>query len=61
MRFTPSCSISGRKLKAERTDEEASRYRRLEAGLGFDPDEAPESLMQQAIQMAATMGARNFS
>ncbi|MFM1901423.1 MAG: hypothetical protein RLZZ216_1999 [Cyanobacteriota bacterium] len=48
-------------LKDERADEEASRYRRLEACLGFDPDEAPEALMGQAIHMAATMGARNFS
>ncbi|WP_198537933.1 hypothetical protein [Vulcanococcus limneticus] len=48
-------------LKAERADAEASRFRRLEACLGFDPDEAPEALMQQAIQMAATMGAGNFS
>ena len=37
-------------LKDERADEEASRYRRLEACLGFDPDEAPETLMEQAIQ-----------
>jgi hypothetical protein len=48
-------------VKAERTDAEASRYRRLEACLGFDPDEGPEPLMEQAIRMAATMGARNFS
>jgi hypothetical protein len=48
-------------VKGERADEEASRYRRLEACLGFDPDEAPETLMEQAIHMASTMGARNFS
>jgi hypothetical protein len=48
-------------LKDEHADEEVSRFRRLEACLGFDPDEAPETLMEQAIQMAATMGARNFS
>ena len=48
-------------VKAERADEDTSRYRRLEASLGFDPDEAPEPLMEQAIHMATTMGLRNFS
>jgi hypothetical protein len=48
-------------LNEERADQQASRYRRLEACLGFDPDEAPEVLMEQAMRLAATMGARNFS
>jgi len=48
-------------VKAERADAEASSYRRLEACLGFDPDDAPEPLMQQAIQMAVTMGPGNFT
>ena len=48
-------------LKDERADQQSSRYRRLEACLGFDPDEAPQTLMEQAIHMAATMGSRNFS
>jgi hypothetical protein len=48
-------------LKDERADDEVSCYRGLEACLGFDPDEAPELLMEQSLHMAATMGARNFS
>ena len=48
-------------LNEERADDETSRYRRLEACLGFDPDEAPEALMEQAIRLAATMGPQNFS
>jgi hypothetical protein len=48
-------------VEAERADQEASRYRRLEACMGFDPDEAPEPLMEQAIQIAVTMGPNNFS
>lgn len=48
-------------VKDERTDEDSSRYRRLEACLGFDPDEAPEALMGQAMRLAATMGPQTFS
>lgn len=48
-------------VKDERTDEDSSRYRRLEACLGFDPDKAPEALMGQALRLAATMGAQTFS
>lgn len=48
-------------LTDERADEEASDYRRLEACLGFDPDEAPEALMGQAMRLAATMGPKTFS
>ena len=48
-------------VQAERSDEDSSFYRRLEACLGFDPDEAPEPLMEQAIRMASTMGTQNFS
>ena len=48
-------------VQAERSDQDSSIYRRLEACLGFDPDEAPEPLMEQAIRMASTMGPQNFS
>jgi len=49
------------KLKDERTDKDSSRYRRLEACLGFDPDEAPEALMGQAMRLAETMGPQTFN
>jgi hypothetical protein len=48
-------------VKDERKDEDSSRYRRLEACLGYDPDEAPEALMGQAMLLAATMGPHTFS
>ena len=48
-------------VKDERRDEESSSYRRLEACLGFDPDDAPEALMEQAMRLAATMGPQTFS
>lgn len=35
-------------LKIERTDPNVSQWRRLEARLGFDPDEAPEDLVESA-------------
>jgi len=40
----------------ERRDPDAFFYRRLEASLGFDPDEAPEPLIAQLQRMAATTG-----
>jgi hypothetical protein len=48
-------------LKDERRDEESSSYRRLEACLGFDPDDAPEALMEQAMRLAETMGPQTFN
>jgi hypothetical protein len=48
-------------LKDERTDKDSSRYRRLEACLGFDPDDAPEALMEQAMRLAETMGPQTFN
>jgi hypothetical protein len=34
-------------LRAERADPEIAQWRRLEAQLGFDPDQAPESLVRE--------------
>ena len=48
-------------VKDERRDEESSSYRRLEACLGFDPDDAPEALMEQAMRLAETMGPQTFN
>jgi len=48
-------------LKDERRDEESSSYRRLEACLGFDPDDATEALMEQAMRLAETMGPQTFN
>lgn len=45
-------------VREERGDSEASHWRKLEAMLGFDPDEADESLINQLINDAATLGQR---
>jgi hypothetical protein len=42
-------------VQEDRTDKQASRYRRIEAALGYDPDEAPEALMRQAVALDAEM------
>jgi len=36
-------------LRAERDDPEIAAWRRLEASLGFDPDDAPEALMARMV------------
>ncbi len=43
-------------LKAERKDPEVSRFRRLEAQLGHDPDEADESVIRRGLDDAAALG-----
>jgi hypothetical protein len=48
-------------VQAERSDVDSSNLRQMEACLGFDPDEAPEPLLEQASQLAATMGHHNFN
>jgi hypothetical protein len=39
-------------LQSERADPEIAAWRRLEARLGFDPDEAPEPLMEELAELA---------
>jgi hypothetical protein len=48
-------------VQEERCDSYASQYRRCEAELGFDPDECPESLVIDAIDLAKKMGAQTIS
>jgi hypothetical protein len=43
-------------LRVERADDEFAAWRRLEARLGFDPDEAPESLMKELADLADEYG-----
>lgn len=45
-------------VKEERQDSEAIRWRKLEAVLGFDPDEADEALINRLIDDANTLGQR---
>ncbi|AFY61652.1 ImmA/IrrE family metallo-endopeptidase [Synechococcus sp. PCC 6312] len=48
-------------VQAERADPEARQYRRREAELGFDPDECPEALVRDALNLAEQMGDKTFS
>jgi hypothetical protein len=43
-------------VREERGDTEVSAWRRLEARLGFDPDEAPEDLMKTLQERIADLG-----
>jgi len=43
-------------LKCERSDPEAVAWRRMEARLGFDPDEAPQGLMAEMSEFADAYG-----
>lgn len=45
-----------RDLRAERADPDASRWRRIEAMLGFDPDDAPEALVTDYETMSERFG-----
>ena len=43
-------------LKEEREDSDMAGWRRLEARLGFDPDEAPDTVMCALMQLEKTVG-----
>jgi len=45
-------------LRDERNDPAFAAWRRMEAQSGFDPDDAPESLMTQLAEFAATYGEK---
>lgn len=46
-----------RELQGERRDPEATAWRILEARLGFDPDEAPDALMERLALFSSEHGA----
>jgi hypothetical protein len=43
-------------LRAERADPEIAQWRRVEAQLGFDPDQAPESLVEEVGRFSERYG-----
>ncbi len=43
-------------VQEERSNRESARYRRIEAEMGFDPDECPEETMRQALRLDEIMG-----
>lgn len=48
-------------LSSERQDGEISRYRRFEAYLGFDPDEADPALIERVIEKGKAVGLNAMS
>ena len=50
-----------REVSAERKDPAVARFRRLEALLGFDPDELPEERIAGWIKDAESLGERSLS
>jgi hypothetical protein len=56
-------SLSGlwREVQEEFSDPESTQYRRCEAELGFDPDECPESVINDALHLNRQMGDSTFS
>ncbi len=44
-------------IQADRADPDSEKYRRLEAAMGYDPDECPEKLMEKALALEKQMGA----
>jgi hypothetical protein len=43
-------------LKDERSDPDVAEYRRIEARLGFDPDDAPEKLVDELTRLMPELG-----
>ncbi|MDM8524393.1 hypothetical protein QUF80_13580 [Desulfococcaceae bacterium HSG8] len=48
-------------IKEDNEDQESARYRRLEAEMGYDPDECPEELMNNALALEKKMGVAALS
>ncbi len=48
-------------VKEERYDPYSTMYRRREAELGFDPDECPEEIIEEALSLAQEMGEKTLS
>ena len=47
-------------LRSERSNAEYAAWRRMEAKLGFDPDGAPEPVMEEMAQLASRYGSANI-
>lgn len=48
-------------IQEDRTNLDRERYRRLEAEMGYDPDECSQKLMNKALELGDTIGASAFS
>ncbi|MEQ9358500.1 ImmA/IrrE family metallo-endopeptidase [Coleofasciculus chthonoplastes] len=60
VRDTPLANL-WQELQEERSDAYSSQYRRCEAELGFDPDECPESLVEDTLNLAKQIGSKTLS
>jgi hypothetical protein len=59
--YDTSLSNLWEEVKEERSNIHATNYRRCEAELGFDPDECPEFIMKDALDLADRMGSKTLS
>ncbi|MBD2175555.1 hypothetical protein H6F42_01315 [Pseudanabaena sp. FACHB-1998] len=59
--YDTSLSNLWEEVKEERSDINATNYRRCEAELGFDPDECPEAIVQSALNLGKRMGMKTLS
>jgi len=59
--YDTSLSNLWEEVKEERSDIYATNYRRCEAELGFDPDECPEFIVKDALDLADRMGSKTLS
>ncbi len=48
-------------IQEERDEPENEKYRRVEAEMGYDPDECPEELMHKALELDQRMGTAALS
>ncbi len=48
-------------IQEERGDPENAKYRRVEAEMGYDPDECPKELMDKALELDQKMGTAALS
>lgn len=48
-------------IQEDRANPQSANYRRLEAEMGYDPDECPETLMKKALELEQKMGIATLS
>ena len=48
-------------IQEERSDRESTQYRRVEAEMGYNPDECPEELIKKAFSLDRTVGTAALS
>lgn len=59
--YGSALSMLWQEILDERNDPYASEYRKREAEMGFDPDECPEAIVEEAISLSAILGKETLS